>query len=121
MAGVHQDFGDAAVWRRESGIFGFVKEENVFVFVIDLEKIFGQLKNVAADAGESGGVHSAVYADAHGEGVRMILCFADTKLLLLACLRAGLRTSLRCARAGRQKYFSPRRFVEHLHCAYRDF
>ena len=69
MAGVHEDFGDAAVWRRESGIFGFVKEENVFVFVIDLEKIFGQLKNVAADAGESGGVHSAVYADAHGGGL----------------------------------------------------
>jgi len=35
------------------------------VFCVDLEKFLGQFKNVTADAGELGGIHSAVDADAH--------------------------------------------------------
>ena len=66
MAGIDENFGNTAVRLCESRIFGFVEEEDVVVFLVDLKKVFGQLKNVAADAGESGGVHSAVYADAHG-------------------------------------------------------
>ena len=34
--------------------------------MINVKKIFGQFKNITANAGEAGGVHSAVNADAHG-------------------------------------------------------
>ena len=62
MAGVDEDFGDTGIWRCESGIFGVVEKEDVFIFIIDVEKILRQFKNVAADAGELGGIHSAVDA-----------------------------------------------------------
>ena len=65
VRGVDDDFFDARGGRVESGEFWFVEKEHVFIFVIHAKKIFGQFVNVTADAGETGGVHSAVDADFH--------------------------------------------------------
>lgn len=66
VAGVDEDFGDTGVWRLESGIFVVIKKKDVFIFVVDVEEILRQFKNITANAGELGGIHSAVDAYFHG-------------------------------------------------------
>ena len=74
MRGVDQDFFHSAFFtggRGEVGKFRFVEKQYIFVLRVRAEKIFREFINIPADAGKTGGVHSAVDADAHwGSGMR---------------------------------------------------
>src|SRR5581483_2395218 len=70
MRCIDENFVNSGVWRGESFKFGAVEEENVLILAINLKKMIGQLMGIATNAGKTGGIHSAIDADAHEIGLK---------------------------------------------------